>query len=315
MTRISIPWKAARSDRSVQEFLRWNVARNIVIKKSEADEWSCFLETQDTVDDARTGDGIPKKVIIDTGLIYRYMRKGEQGVIEGPGLRELVSHGRSAYRNVAQAAENALLPDLFEKLVRVSVVEVSMGPLQSILTDLATLKHVETTKGGRAYRSRSNLSAYLELLSDLEYAKREGSILVPGAAFERALKIRPDEDSAVHWMMGDILRQRGTYMREVLHWSMMVPYLRWTNAYYWRALEADRLPLMNQAALEASYSNIYGRPTHGHPTTQVMRLARAEVFHKIAGNQYEGDREIFEPYAQRASEQPAIATALQLATA
>jgi len=219
---------------------------------------------------------------------------------------------RGAYRRLASSAESALLPDLFERLVHVSVVEVAMGPLQSILTDLSADGRVDVTKSRRRYRSGSNFDAYLGLLTELGYAAKEEGLLVPGPAFRAAREQRSEEYAAVHWMMGDILRQRGTYMREVLHWNMMLPYLRWTNAYYWRALEANSLPLMSLKGLQESYSGIYGTPTHGHPTTQVMRLANAQVFHRQSQGQYEGDPEIFGPYSQRASERPEIAEALGL---
>lgn len=315
MTSITIPRRIAGSDRNIQSFLRWNVARNIVVRRQQADEWSCLLETQDSVEDARTPEGVSKTVVINTGLTYRFVRKGEKSVLEGPGLRELALKGRAAYRRLAKSAESALLPDLYEKLVRVSVVEVAMGPLQSILTDLATEGQLDVVKAGRRYRSPANFAAYVEMLRDLDYAKREGSALVPGASFDAARTIRSDEDSSIHWMMGDILQKRGGYMRSVLRWNMMVPYLRWTNAYYWRALEADRLPLMSFRGLQLSYSDIYGNPTHGHPTTQVMRLAKAEVFKKVDSHQYVGYQDILDPYAQRASERPDIAEALQLAAA
>ncbi|MEE9601535.1 MAG: hypothetical protein V3W22_07560, partial [Thermoplasmata archaeon] len=60
---------------------------------------------------------------------------------------------------------------------------------------------------------------------------------------------------------GDVIRQRSKYLQEVLHWTMMVPYLRWSNSYYLPAYQAGHLLRLERDELNRFYQRYY-RYTH-----------------------------------------------------
>lgn len=312
MTQWAVPAKYSRSAKDALAYLRFSLGSNVVFQKSRGNSWTPVVVVRDAVED-RVGALVVKNVRVSLKLDYELSKSGTRFLIDGPPVAAFRKELRMSVRSIGDVSQRALLPNLFRKLVEVPAVLGVMNPLRAILLTLRDDGTVAPSADFLAHYDPAKVKRYFGLLSDLDFVQSEGEQYVPGPGMMRLGQNEADSAGLISRVLGEALRRSYTYMTEVLGWKLMVPYLRWSNAYYWKALEADRLPVLDKDSWSRSHLQLYGRATHGNPATQIDDIVARRIVDRVTGG-FRGVPEVFDPYKGHALEIAEVRKALSLAS-
>ena len=284
--------------------MRWNLGTNVEVTRTGPASLKCNVAARDSIDDF-SGASSSRRVSLQINLEYRVVHRGGSTVISGPGRSDLHRAVTEKYRSLGQTSQNALLPQLFVNLTRIPAIHQVMTPLRAFVLELSDVGSVRPTdKSFRRYEANKALQ-YLSILQDLGYVKLERGTYIPTGRLRKVGKSYGEGAEIVPMILADSLRKASGYMVDILGWRLMVPYLRWSNAYYWKALEADRLPTLSKEAWTDSHLLLYGSPTHGNPRTQIDDMVREGIV-RYDGRGFTGVTQVFEPYRRQAMSIPLV---------
>lgn len=311
MTTWKVPRELGTRDADLFGFLRWNLGSNVSITRTRSSKLQCDVVGTDVIEDV---SGVPssRKVSLRLGLEYSLSRKAGATMVSGPGRIALHRAVTEKYRSLGQNSENALLPQLFQNLTRIPAIHQVMTPLRAFVLELSEVGSVRPTDRSFKRYDPKKAKQYLSILQDLGYVKLEGDRYVPAGPLTTSGTSYGESAQIVPMILADSIRKASGYMVGVLGWRLMVPYLRWSNAYYWKALEAERLPTLSKAAWTESHVMLYGSPTHGNPRTQMDDMVRGEIV-SFDGRGFTGVDEVFQPYRRQALEIPLVKEVLAAA--
>ncbi|MCJ7506155.1 hypothetical protein MUP05_06780 [Candidatus Bathyarchaeota archaeon] len=217
----------------------------------------------------------------------------------GPSRKEFARHVKELYFSIIDRSQQVLLPSLYTRLVRVPEVNMAMSPLRKILIFLEKRGSISPTDLGRRLAGGEGDRArrYFTLLADLDFVKREGNEYVLGSEVGklRAAEVQPPE--LYERILAEVIEKRSKYLHEVLHLTMMVPFLRWSNAYYFPSYEAGHLVEMENGELVSNYRRFY-QMKHEPMTemNQIQRILDIRVL-SMKGDYFAGEPEIFRNYS------------------
>lgn len=249
----------------------------------------------------------------DEGLVVRFLSldniatyeaqvKGGQLVVEGPSRRDVDRKAKDRYDAIVSKSHRTLLPILYGRLVRIPEVSIAMSPLRRILIFLEETGHISPEVIQKPHQSVSRVERYFSLLKELGYIASDNGGYVPGSGFSELKADAVEPPELYERILGDVIRQRSKYLQEVLHWTMMVPFLRWSNVYYLPAYAAGHLLRSERRELVRNYSRYYrARRTEAETIFQLQRtvdvgaLRREKPF-------YLGDPTLLESYFRSADE-------------
>jgi hypothetical protein len=291
-----------------QAYVRWAVAPNIRLRESAASSWECTVLSRDEIWDRKQDTLVIRPIEVPLGLFVTEIRRGRSRVLEGPNVSEVRRATRLKFRDIGARSQKALLPDIFVKLSHVAQVRQVMGPLHTALSTIRMRGELDPEALANRRREREKWKVYLKFLKNEAYVREGGVGFVAGSAFESILRTEGGPQ-AIPLALGQLLYDNYAYMTEVFGWRMMVPYLRWTSAYYWRALEAESLPSLDWDAWSSTYGLLYGKQTHGSPISQAQSLLEVGILHED-GRRFVGTRDVFKPYQERATKDPVLTRVL-----
>ena len=304
MTTWRVPPGLSRLDSDLFGYMRWNLGSNVNVTRAGRGSLRCNVGARDPIDDV-SGESSARRITLQINLEYQVDRKGGRTIISGPGRTELHRAVTEKYGSLGQTSQKALLPQLFVNLTRIPAIHQVMTPLRAFVLELSDVGSVRPTdKSFRRYDPKK-ARQYLSILQELGYVKLEGTDYVPAGRLLKAGKSYGEGAEIVPMILADSLQKASGYMVDVLGWRLMVPYLRWSNAYYWKALEADRLPTLSKPAWTESHLLLYGSPTHGNPRTQIDDMVREGIV-KYDGRGFTGVPNVFEPYRRQAMAIPLV---------
>ncbi len=309
MTRYVLPADSGEGPDPVLSFVRWTLAPNLKLREAGPNGRECVLLTRDEIWDRRTGGVTVRPLEVPLGLYFTHTRGGRAPVVEGPNLVELRRAFTAKCRELGVRSQKALLPDIFVKLSKVAQVRQVMGPLHTALATIRMQNELDPRLLATRKREQVKWKTYLAFLEQTGYVRRVGTKFESGKSFEAILST-VSGPQAIPRALGELLYENFTYMTSVLRWGMMVPYLRWTNAYYWRALEARGLPALDWQTMSATYGLLYGPPTHGSPLSQAQSLLEAGILEESGKKCFVGTSDVFAPYRDKAENDPFIRSVL-----
>ncbi|MHB8568090.1 MAG: hypothetical protein ACYC7D_15915 [Nitrososphaerales archaeon] len=250
---FSQPWT-----RKLLHEVRRSISPYAYLAETTASRTSVGLQIQDVIAD-QSGEGPYLKFIMLDHIADYELTSSNTAKFSGPGKREFVRRARERYNAIIQDSQKALLPSIYNRLVQVNEVNLSMTPLRKILMYVEEEGSITMDLLTRGLYPVSKSQKYLALLLDLEYIAEEGKAYVPGPAMKdlHAANIQPPV--LYQRILGDVIQNRPKYLQEVLHWTMMVPYLRWSNAYYLPAYEVGHTLRLDKDDLIRNYERFYRR--------------------------------------------------------
>ena len=104
-------------------------------------------------------------------------------------------------------------------------------------------------------------------------------------------------------ILGEVLQKRLKYLREVLHWTMLGPYLQWSNAYYFPAYEAQRLIKTERQDLINVYQRLYRAGYEIDQMFQLRKILNAGILFEKSRRYIEGDQTIFDEFSATANKE------------
>jgi hypothetical protein len=255
---------------------------------------ACVMEI---LDDAKSSKRTVRYVRLDDVALYRCRIKRGRLVIDGPSRRDVSRKATASYSRIIQRSQDLLLSSLYQRLVAIDDVRLAMNPLRTILLMLEKSGAVRSDMFTSARRSPAKVQNYFTLLQDLEIIKRENGDFVPGPVMKR-LSLEDSEVDLYSRIIAFVLERRFDYIREVLKWTMMIPFLEWSNAYYFPAYEADTMLRWRDEDYFGHYNRLYRRPrTQAEVVSQTAKVRDAGVVLR-EGGYWVGDDEIFEEFSK-----------------
>ncbi len=177
--------------------------------------------------------------------------------LPGEDPLELVTN---RYKGLVARHEGEVLKHSYRQLVHISEVDLAMRPISDILArvhNYGSYAPPAPGKGGR--RSRSVRTAkYTRFLSSLGFIEPEGAVFVPGPKLPRGFAPDTPEQEVYEEFMGRVLQSGHQFMTEVLHLTMIKPFLRIENSYYWPAHHVGSYLNIRRERLGRQYSKYYG---------------------------------------------------------
>lgn len=266
------------------------------------------IEIQEMViDHARDQASAVKFLSLDNVASVSWKGSGLRVDTQGLTRTEFVKRVREKYVTIIDHSHRALLPSLYRKLVRIPEVSVAMTPLKKILLRIDEYGIASPKDFGKREAFKAQTQNYFGVLAGLGYIRPEGRRYVAGPAMRnlQAGEMAPEE--VYELILGEVLQRKRKYLTEVLHWTMIVPYLHWCNAYYLPAAMAGHLVRTAEEELVNNYSRFYEGFTYSLEvdTVQLNRVVKAEILSK-EGSYYDGYQQILENYISNAERDPLL---------
>jgi len=260
------------------------------------------------LDDAKELTRTVRHIRLNDVAVYRYNIKKNRLVIDGPSRQTVARKTAAQYRRIVQRSQDLLLPSLYGRLVKIPDVRLAMSPLRTILLMLDRNNEIQPSALVSPRKSIGKVTNYFTLLKDLNVIEAEDGHFVPGPLMKQ-LAVESSEEELYSRILAVVLERRFEYIREVLKWTMMVPFLEWSNAYYFPAYEARSLLKLKDDDYFGHYQRLYGRTRkESEIISQATKikdagvLLRDEIF-------WTGDEKIFEEFSKQSDENRLIPSA------
>jgi hypothetical protein len=265
------------------------------------------LVIQDGIVDHRTEDFRTRTVnLSDIGSLR--WRRSQRGKIlfQGPSRTQFVKRTRDLYSAIIQRSQQLLLSSLYTRLVTIPTVMVAMSPFKKILISLEESEHrmVSVREVGRRF-SGERAHRYFAVLKDLQYIEKvDDRKYTVGKAMSNLKADRLESTELYRMILADVIQRRAKYLQEVLHLTMIVPFLRWSNSYYFPSYEAGRLVKMHNEELLANCRRYYGVRTEvDSAKNQIQSVIESQILTRDSSDYIEGNERTFNEYASNADRQ------------
>jgi hypothetical protein len=240
-----------------------------------------------------------------------WSRAGNKFKISGLTLPQFTKRVRERYTSITERSHRALLPSLYKRLVTISDVDVNMRPLKKILVGITRTGQYSPESFHKPPEKAEQVRNYFTLLSDMRYIKREDGFFVQGPGMKNLNAAEMEPQELYRHILADVLREHSQYLKEVLRWTMITPFLRWSHSYYRPALSANSLLQLDRSELESYYNMFYGpwKVSPDEDVAQIDAVVQAKILGYLKGQPYIfGYQNILDEYAANARADPMLAT-------
>ena len=294
-------------------YLRQRFGPYVYISDYEQDTKTAYLgiEIHEIIldhseDDKSTINYVP----IDNVASVAWSKFGNKFKISGLTLPQFTKKVQERYSTITERSHKALLPSLYRRLVTISDVDVNMRPLKKILVGITRNGMYSPESFHKPPEKAEQVRNYFTLLADMNYIKREDGHFVEGPGMKKlnASEIEPYE--LYEQILADVLKEHSQYLKEVLRWTMITPFLRWSHSYYRPALSANSLLQLDREELESYYNMFYGpwKVSADEDVTQIDAVVQAKILGYMKGQPYiYGYQQILDEYAENARADPLLA--------
>lgn len=195
------------------------------------------------------------------------------------------------------------------KLVTIPTVTVAMSPFKKIIISLEQSDHrtVSVRELGKSLsdKRRERTPRYFALLKELGYIEKVGDRKYAiGKAMSDLKAYKMESTELYRRILADVIQRRAKYLQEVLHLTMIVPFLRWSNSYYFPSYEAGRLVKMRNEELFANCRRYYGIKTdEDSAKNQIQSIVESKILTRDSNDYYQGIQSTFNEYSSNADRQ------------
>lgn len=218
-----------------------------------------------------------------------------------PEREDIVDRLHQNINSLVFDVERSLLKASYMKLVKVPIILTTINPFREILN---TIHKKDIVYRADIVEIRGTVKAdrYLTTLEKLGYIRRKGKGFVEGNKFITVENLISDsvvsEDMTiklVETMLGEIVNENFSYLTEYLNLTSLTPFLRWSNAYYFAALEWNSLITVDENEMYNNFLRVYEyiqRPKEIKFINQLDQIVKAGILHRD-GDYVIGDNKIF----------------------
>jgi hypothetical protein len=267
----------------------------------ETHEVSLGIQIQEIIQDRGSDGSTIKMVELDDIVSCKWSMLNGRVKVTGLTRSYFAGQVKRQYANILQRSQNALLPSLYTRLVKIPQVSHAMSPLERIIAKIHYDGRISAEQLRANIFKPATVQKYFTLLADLDIVSREDGHYVAGPRM-KILEGEEDSEELYVTILGEVLQKRLKYMKEILHWTMIGSYLQWSNAYYFPAYEAERLIKTEKQDLIDVYRRLYQQ---GYDTDQLFQLRKVVSANIIRSkdNYYVGEEDIFNGYKETANKE------------
>jgi hypothetical protein len=280
------------------KYARRNLSPYIYFSDWDGRSAEMGLQIQEPIIDEEGGSTIRFLLLKRVGQIQ--FEEGNR--INAPTRSEFERKVREQYMRIINHSHYALLPAIYDRVVRVPEVNLAMAPFRKILISLEEYGNISVDELQRELRL-STINRFSALLQELGFIEIKEGVISPGAKMKglKAQSIDPPE--LYEKILSEVIQQRSKYLTEVSHLTMIIPYLRWSNAYYLPSYEAGRLVRMGKDYYINNYISYYRMPEKRIVfVNQIQRVLDAEILTREK-DYFVGDEKIFDTYSKIADKE------------
>ncbi len=212
------------------------------------------------IDDDRTDERTIAFTKIPDLLTLVAERRDEGFLLRGPA-EDPLDRLEQRYRGLIVRHEDEVLRHSYRGLVRIPEIELAMRPIANILIGVHEYgEYIPKAPGPRGKRARQlRMAKYLRLLSDLEFIERRGMGYIAGRKLPGGFDADTPSQEIYEEFLGSVLQASHQYLTDALHLTMIKPFLRIENSYYWPAHRAGKNIRVLRERFKLSFQRYYER--------------------------------------------------------
>jgi hypothetical protein len=271
------------------------------------------IEIQESIiDHSEKQQSVMRFYPLDNVASVAWKRSGRGIGFSGLSSNEFAKRAKNRFMTITERSQQALLPSLYKQIVRIPDVDMNMRPLKRILVGVSRRGRYSPSDFKRGPTEHQKVMNYFGLLAGMNFIKQEDGFYVPGSDMKNLQAEQLSTPQISEFILGEVIRTRTEYLREVLHWTLIVPYLRWCNAYYLPAYKAGHLMQADQEELASYYTRYYGRLHDiSAEEPQLESIVNAKILALRQERYYEGKQAILNEFAANVKQDPTLFAALR----
>lgn len=212
----------------------------------------------DIIDDCKTNKRTIRFHRID-GLFVADVKRGRGGtiVVSAPDRESIAGEMEKRLELIALKSENALLDTIYDKIVEIPSVQLAMTPIKEIIMSLHREGELDVKEFAHR-RDKKTAMRYVEFLAGLDYVVRDNGRLLPGKRMKEHERMPPSDDKELYQLvLSEILEKGYGYIRDYLHLTQIVPYLRVSNSYFLPSYASGKLLFLSEEEIRKHYLFYY----------------------------------------------------------
>ncbi len=198
-------------------------------------------------------------------LLTLVAERREDGFLLRKPTEDPLGRLEQRYRGLIVRHEDEVLRHSYRGLVRIPEIELAMRPIANILIgvhEYGEYVPAAPRPGAKSTRQK-RIGKYLRLLSDMEFIERRGMGFVAGKRLPSGFDADTPSKEIYEEFLGSVLQSSHQYLTDALHLTMIKPFLRIENSYYWPAHRAGRNIRILRDRFKRSFQQYYARAPPG----------------------------------------------------
>ena len=224
-------------------------------------------------------------------------------ILEITDKREMHERFNCEIQNIYKKAEIALLKTIHDHLVRIPFVQTAMSPIRIILEKVNMEGEVPASEKF-GYRNPEKIQKYVNFLVSLNFLKVSEGKLVPAGELNAIRSMEISLQEFHNKILAAVLRRGFSYIQDYLHLTLITPYIRLANSYFFPSYESGKLLEFSIEDFQKSYYDIYDiRKSPDKIMSQLSYVAEQNIITEVKAGYYKGEEHIFNNFKNLA---PAI---------
>jgi len=222
---------------------------------------------------------------------------GKKIKVDIPDIAELQRKFNTEIQNIYRKSEIALLKTIHDNLVQIPLIQTAMTPIRVILEKVEEKGEVLPTESF-GYHNPKKVNKYVEFLVGLDFLKVEDNKIVPGCELNaiRSMDIPP---KVFHKkVLSSVLNKGFAYIQEYLHLTLITPFIRLSNAYFFPSYQSNKLLEFGVKDFVDSHYDIYKiKKSRDKIASQLSYIVEQEILYESRKGFYIGQPEIYESFS------------------
>ena len=197
----------------------------------------------------------------------------------------------------ASKSEEIIVNKGYERFLQLGKISVNLAPIIRILRAVNDEGRV-TAKDVHHRSGKVRNEQYLSFLTQIDYLKHEDNSYVKGSKFDKIGG--PEGDPKLKALLAELIHSQHDYLQTYFHLTMMTPYVRLTNSYYYPSGTKGQMLRMLPDLLRKYQIRYYDvRKPEYLIKDHVADMRGAEILAKD-GKYIIGENQLFQEYCSEA---------------